>query len=130
MLSRRDAAIHIGLFLGACATTWFSGYLGSDGPHPVRDGIAFAATLMGILTCHEFGHYIVSRRRGIDVSLPYFIPMPPGITLGTLGAVIKMRSQITDRRALFDVGAAGPIAGLVVAIPLLVIGLYISDVGP
>jgi membrane-associated protease RseP (regulator of RpoE activity) len=109
--------IHIVLFLAACATTWWS------------QGLAFAATLMAILVCHEFGHYIVGRRRGVDMSLPYFIPMPPFITLGTLGAVIRMKKPIHDRGALFDVGAAGPIAGLVVAIPLLVIGLSISEVG-
>src|ERR1044071_8716429 len=84
---------------------------------------------MGILTCHEFGHYIVARRRGVDASLPYFIPLPPYVSLGTLGAVIRMTKPIEDRRALFDVGAAGPIAGLVVAIPLLAIGLYLSPVG-
>jgi membrane-associated protease RseP (regulator of RpoE activity) len=85
---------------------------------------------MGILTCHELGHYIAGRIHGVDVSLPYFIPMPPIGTLGTLGAVIRMRKPIEDRRKLFDVGAAGPIAGLVVAIPLLVIGLYLSELAP
>lgn len=117
-LTRRDVAIHGGLFVACCITT------------TVFNSLAFGATLMAILTCHEFGHYIVARRRGVDVSLPYFIPLPPGISWGTLGAVIRMDKPIADRRALFDVGAAGPIAGLVVAIPLLVIGLYLSDVGP
>ncbi len=93
-------------------------------------GPYFAATLMGILLCHEFGHYLVGRRRGVEVSLPYFIPLPPQISLGTMGAVIRMKRPITDRNALFDVGAAGPIAGLIVAIPLLVIGLCLSEVGP
>src|SRR3954453_6838781 len=109
--SRRDALIHIGLFVACCITT------------TIASGPIFAATLMGILVCHEFGHYILGRLRGVDVSLPYFIPMPPYISIGTLGAVIKMKTTIHDRGALFDVGAAGPIAGLVVAIPLLVIGL-------
>jgi membrane-associated protease RseP (regulator of RpoE activity) len=117
-LTPRDYAIHLGLFVAACVTTTLTG------------GVAFGATLMAILTCHEFGHYIVARRRGIDVSLPYFIPLPPYVTMGTLGAVIRMNKQIEDRRALFDVGAAGPIAGLVVAIPLLVIGLKLSVVAP
>ena len=117
-VSSRDAAIHLGLFAACCVTTyWF------DGPY-------FAATLMGILLCHELGHYVVGRRRGIDVSLPYFIPVPPQLTLGTLGAVIRMRRPISDRNALFDVGAAGPLAGLVIAVPLLVVGLALSDVGP
>jgi membrane-associated protease RseP (regulator of RpoE activity) len=73
---------------------------------------------------------VVSRRHRIDVSLPYFIPLPPVITIGTLGAVIGMRKSIEDRNALFDVGAAGPVAGLVVAIPLLVVGLMRSHVEP
>ncbi len=114
----RGIWIHVVLFLASCATTWWHG------------GPWFAATLMGILVCHEFGHYFVSRHHGVEVSLPYFIPLPPQISLGTLGAVIKMDNPITDRNKLFDVGAAGPIAGLVVAIPLLVIGLTLSEVGP
>lgn len=118
MVSARDAAIHFGLFAACCATTWWF-----DGPY-------FAATLMGILLCHELGHYVIGRRRGIEVSLPYFIPVPPQWTLGTLGAVIRMRNPISDRNALFDVGASGPIAGLVIAIPLLAIGLSLSSLGP
>ena len=117
-LSRRSTAIHVGLFAACCVTTAAYG------------GPFFAAALMGILLCHELGHYITARRRGVDVSLPYFIPMPPLITIGTLGAVIGMRKPISDRNALFDVGAAGPIAGLVVAIPLLVVGLELSHVVP
>ncbi|HEY1557315.1 MAG TPA: site-2 protease family protein [Kofleriaceae bacterium] len=116
-MTRRQVFVHGGLFVACCGTTTLVG------------GTIFAATLMGILLCHELGHYIVARRRGIDVSLPYFIPLPPP-TLGTLGAVIRMAKPIDDRAALFDVGAAGPIAGLVVAIPLLVIGLVLSHVGP
>jgi len=116
-VTRRDALLHGGLFVACCITTTWVG------------GIAFGATLMGILTCHELGHYIVGRRHGVDVSLPYFIPLPPP-TLGTLGAVIRMRRPIEERHKLFDVGAAGPIAGLVVAIPLLVIGLHLSELGP
>jgi membrane-associated protease RseP (regulator of RpoE activity) len=93
-------------------------------------GPAFSATLMAILVCHEMGHYVAARRYGLDVSLPYFIPLPPMITLGTLGAVIRMKAPISDRNQLLVVGAAGPLAGLVVAIPALVIGLQLSSVGP
>jgi membrane-associated protease RseP (regulator of RpoE activity) len=110
--------ISLGLFLACCVTTTLVG------------GIAFGATLMGILLCHEAGHYFVGRAHGEDMSLPYFIPMPPFLTLGTLGAVIRMRKPIHDRKKLFDVGAAGPVAGMIVAVPLLVIGLSISEVGP
>jgi membrane-associated protease RseP (regulator of RpoE activity) len=117
-MTPRRLAMHAGLFAACCITTWWFA-----GPY-------FAATLMAILLCHELGHYVVGRRRGVDVSLPYFIPLPPQFTLGTLGAVIRMRAPISDRNALFDVGAAGPIAGLVVAIPLLVVGLHLSEVGP
>ncbi|HEY0195759.1 MAG TPA: site-2 protease family protein [Kofleriaceae bacterium] len=114
----KDLAIHAGLFIACCVTTWLTA------------GPAFAATLMGILLCHEAGHYIVGRRAGEDVSLPYFIPLPPTLTLGTLGAVIRMKRSIADRNALFDVGAAGPVAGLVIAIPLLIVGLSLSELGP
>ncbi len=104
-LSPRDVTIHLALFAASCATTWWAG------------GPAFAATLMGILVCHEAGHYVVGRLHGVPVSLPYFIPLPPQISLGTMGAVIRMDRPISDRNALFDVGAAGPIAGLLIAIP-------------
>jgi membrane-associated protease RseP (regulator of RpoE activity) len=113
-LTRKAVLVHLGLFLACCVTT------------TLYAGPAFGATLMGILTCHELGHYIAARVRGVDSSLPYFIPMPPFLTYGTMGAVITMDKPIEDRNALFDVGAAGPIAGLVVAIPLLVIGLELS----
>jgi len=118
VITPRQAAIHLGLFAACCVTTTLTG------------GPAFSATLMGILLCHELGHYVVGRMRGVDASLPYFIPLPPWGTFGTLGAVIRMTKPIDDRDALFDVGAAGPVAGLVVAIPLLVIGLSLSEIAP
>lgn len=118
MLLSRATAIHVGLFAACCVTTWWT------------VDAAFAASLMGILLCHELGHYFVGRWHRVDVSLPYFIPLPPGLTLGTLGAVIRMKRPIEDRNTLFDVGAAGPVAGLVVAIPLIVVGLCLSTLGP
>jgi Zn-dependent protease len=128
---RRDLAIHAGLFLACCVTTWLAGELGEPDDSPYRhSGVYFAGTLMTILACHEAGHYLVGRRHGVDVSLPFFIPLPPVISLGTLGAVIRMNRPITDPNKLFDVGASGPIAGLIVAIPLLVIGLHLSELGP
>lgn len=90
-------------------------------------GLYFSATLMFILLCHEMGHYIAARIHKVDVSLPYFIPLP-FLGLGTLGAVISMREKIKDRNALMDIGAAGPLAGLVVTVPLLIYGLWLSDV--
>jgi len=113
---RPNYVLHLVLFLVACVTTYFS------------QGLAFAATLMAILAVHEMGHYIAARIHHIDASLPYFIPLPPQFSLGTLGAIIKMRRPIENRNRLIDVGAAGPLAGLALAIPLLVIGLSMSEV--
>ena len=89
-------------------------------------GLPYALGLLLILGFHEFGHYFMARRHGIRVTLPYFIPVP--FALGTFGAFIKMRSPARDRRALFDVAVAGPIAGLIVAIPALLIGLRSSAI--
>jgi membrane-associated protease RseP (regulator of RpoE activity) len=84
-------------------------------------GVPFALTLLAILGVHEFGHYFTARYHGASVSLPYFIPAP--LLFGTLGALIRMRSPARDRNALFDIAAAGPLAGLLVAVPALVVGL-------
>jgi membrane-associated protease RseP (regulator of RpoE activity) len=97
---------------------------------PLRDGLSFSIPLMTILLCHEMGHYVAARIHRVPTSLPYFVPLPPGIGMfGTMGAVI-LQSRTTDRRKLMDIGAAGPLAGLLVAIPVLVYGLYLSPVGP
>ena len=94
-------------------------------------GIPFAATLLGILLAHELSHYFVARRHGSPVSLPYFIPMPTSFSLvGTMGAVIVQRAPMRNRKVLFDIGIAGPLGGLIIAIPLLILGLVLSDVGP
>jgi membrane-associated protease RseP (regulator of RpoE activity) len=92
-------------------------------------GAPFALTLLGILGVHELGHYVAARAHGVAASLPYFIPLPFG-GLGTLGAFISIRSPMKDRRVLFDIGLAGPLAGLVVALPLLVFGLLLSPEVP
>jgi Zn-dependent protease len=89
-------------------------------------GVPYALTLLTILGVHEMGHYVMARRHRAEVTLPYFIPMPIG--LGTMGAVIRLKSPIKNRRQLFDIGVAGPLAGLAVAIPLLIIGLSMSPV--
>ena len=93
-------------------------------------GVPFAATLLLTLGLHEFGHYFTARYYGVSVSLPYFIPVPPPFLFGTLGAVIRMRSAAHDRNALFDIAVAGPLAGLVIAVPALVLGIQWSVVGP
>jgi membrane-associated protease RseP (regulator of RpoE activity) len=94
-------------------------------------GWPFAVSLLAILLAHEFGHYFVGRARGAAVSLPYFIPFPyPFSILGTMGAFIQLKELPKNKRALFDLGIAGPLAGLVVAIPVLILGLALSRVEP
>jgi len=91
----------------------------------MTEGVYFALALMPILLCHEFGHYIAARIHKADVSLPYFIPAPTAI--GTLGAIIKSRSPFHNRRQLFDVGSAGPLAGFVVTVVVLIAGFSTSQ---
>jgi membrane-associated protease RseP (regulator of RpoE activity) len=93
-------------------------------------GVPFAATLLLTLGVHEFGHYFTARYYGVSVSLPYFIPVPPPFLFGTLGAVIRMRSPAHDKNVLFDIAAAGPIAGLLIAVPALLIGIHWSALAP
>jgi Peptidase family M50 len=88
-------------------------------------GLPFSLGVLGILGTHELGHYFMARRYRIAVTLPYFIPVPLG--LGTLGAFIKLKAPIDSRKSLFDVGIAGPLAGLAVALPVLIVGLLLSN---
>lgn len=92
-------------------------------PQLLAQGATFACALLAILTAHEAGHYVACRRYGVDASLPFFIPAPPLFLAGTFGAFIKIRSPIPSRRALFDIGVAGPLAGFVVALPIAIAGL-------
>lgn len=91
-------------------------------------GWTFAVPLLTILLAHEFGHYIAARLHKVEASLPYFLPLPLLSPFGTLGAVIAMPNRIRSRNALLDIGAAGPIAGMIVAIPVMAIGLAHSEV--
>ncbi|MBP7686452.1 MAG: site-2 protease family protein [Thermoflexales bacterium] len=95
-------------------------------PTFILNGLPYVLALLGILGVHEMGHYVAARLHKANVTLPYFIPMPFG--LGTMGAVIRLKSPIKNRRQLFDIGVAGPLAGLAIAIPLLMIGLLTSPV--
>jgi membrane-associated protease RseP (regulator of RpoE activity) len=96
----------------------------------ILTGWPFALSMMGILFAHEMGHYIACRYYKVPATLPYFLPAPFLSPLGTLGAFIMMRGIPKNKRVLFDVGVAGPLAGLVVAVPVLLIGLYLSPLGP
>ena len=131
--------LHGALFVVAIITTSVGGamFAGVVDPwrlqtflHP-RAGFVFSLPLLAILLAHESGHYVTARRYRVDASPPYFIPFPAALDLiGTLGAFIRLRSPIFDRRTLFDVGVAGPLAGVVLAIPILVLGLHGSTALP
>ncbi|MFB0515021.1 MAG: site-2 protease family protein [Candidatus Neomarinimicrobiota bacterium] len=135
-VSQRLSRTHVFLFLFTVLSTLAAGAI-LDGynifkePWTIIRGWPFSLTLMAILGIHELGHYFYARRHHVDVSPPYFIPLPPPITfIGTLGAFIKMRGPIPNRRALLEIGAAGPIAGFLVALPAIFIGLHLSSIGP
>lgn len=143
----RDAALPAALFLTTWLTTFMAGVI--MGPHLVGllevlaagalpslrllggvlgDGAGYAVPVMLILTAHEAGHFLQARRYGVRASLPYFIPVPlPPV--GTFGAVIRMDARVPDRKALFDIGISGPLAGLAPTLACLVWGLSMSDYG-
>ena len=93
-------------------------------PSVLLGGLPFSLTLLTILLAHEFGHYVACIYYGVDASLPYFLPAPT--LIGTFGAFIRIRSPIRSRTALFDIGIAGPIAGFVVAVGVLIVSLGLS----
>ena len=97
----------------------------------MKSGLTFSLPLLAILLAHESGHYVTARRYRVNASPPYFIPFPPQLNvLGTMGAFIRLRSAVFDRRTLFDIGAAGPLAGLLLAVPILAAGLALSVTVP
>jgi len=119
------------LFIATIFTTLLAGALQQSAEifqHPAEliRGIPFSFTLMAILLTHEMGHYLTSRYHGVSATLPYFIPAPS--IIGTFGAFIRMTSPILSKRALIDIGASGPIAGFVVAIAAVAVGLHYSRV--
>ena len=128
------------LFVATIASVFATGVLNDAGSSKVRGvakyfeprvllhGAQFAGTLLTILVAHELGHYVAARLHRVDASLPFFIPMPYLSPFGTMGAVIRMRGTIPTRRALLDIGAAGPLAGLVFAIPLYAWGAAHSTI--
>jgi membrane-associated protease RseP (regulator of RpoE activity) len=139
----RFPTVHVLLFLATLGTTLWVGAqlavvqtgvaLGAPVAEGIRfalaaarAGLPFAGALVGILLSHEMGHYFLARRYRVDATLPFFIPVPFGV--GTLGAVIRIRSLMPSRRAVLDIGIAGPIAGFLVAVPLLLWGYAHSPV--
>jgi membrane-associated protease RseP (regulator of RpoE activity) len=114
-------------------THWFF-FVTAFGERPVipiasllLHGLWYSASILAILGCHELGHYFACRYYRVDASRPYFLPVPLPLT-GTLGAFIRIRAPIPGKRALFDIGIAGPIAGFLVAVPVLLIGMHLSNV--
>ena len=111
------ARMHVLLFVATLLTTYYV------------NGLSYAITIMIILLAHELGHYFMCRKYHVPATMPYFIPLPFP-PFGTFGAVIKMKGTIPHKKALFDIGAAGPLMGLFFAIPAIIIGLYLSDMRP
>jgi len=99
-------------------------------PTLLKSGLTFSTTLLTILMAHEMGHYLVCRYYGVRATLPFFIPAPPLFLPGTFGAFIKMKSPIPSRRALFDIGLAGPLAGFVALLPIALVGLLNLQAAP
>jgi len=92
-------------------------------PYFLGQGLIFSGSLLAILTAHESGHYLFCRYYGVDATLPFFIPQPPLLIPGTFGAFIKMKSPVPSRRALFDIGLAGPLAGFILIVPIAFAGV-------
>jgi membrane-associated protease RseP (regulator of RpoE activity) len=138
---RDRVALHVGLFLATLLTTTLVGadhwasYISDFGQRRIAvswwllaQGLWYSLTILGILGAHEFGHYFACRYYRVNASLPYFIPVPPPLLTGTLGAFIRIRQPIRTKRVLFDIGIAGPLAGFIVALPALVVGIALSHV--
>jgi len=119
--------LNLTLFLLTCVSTFFQGYSTSP-TDSIADGFWYSSGIITILLFHEMGHYLMCRRHGVHATLPFFIPFPILSPFGTMGAVIRMDSRMPDRRALFDIGVAGPLAGLAVAIPAIYFGVQMSEV--
>lgn len=133
-IRRRGPALNVLLFLASCYTMTLAGAWSatgdfSFGARNLAAGLSYSLCLVAILGAHEMGHYLACRYYGVDASLPYFIPSLP-LPIGTFGAFIRIREPIPDRKVLFDVGVAGPLAGFVVAVPVLIYGLMTAQPVP
>jgi len=132
-MTRKKLLLHLVLFIVTFFTTVFAGALQAGvnilrEPGKFYEGLPFALTLMSILLAHELSHYIASRKHNIQATLPYFIPAPT--LIGTFGAFIKMKSPVTTRKALLDIGISGPLAGFVISFIVTIMGLSLSKVVP
>lgn len=136
----RGPIVNLGLLIATLASTVYAGMLlwsgsyGAEGEFYSLGAIAnatlfFAIPLMAILGTHEMGHYLLARKHGVAASLPFFIPAPFTL-IGTLGALISMREPIPNKKALLDIGIAGPLAGLAVAFPVTLLGLQLNAMNP
>ncbi len=132
-IRKRPWILNVALFIATALTTTLVGALQTGRSADswavnMAQGLIFSVPLMAILSVHELGHYLTGRIRGLDVTPPFFIP--GFLPIGTFGAFIKIRSPITNRRVLMEIGAMGPLCGSLVAIPLLLVGLQMSTFSP
>ncbi len=127
----RTILLHAGLFVFTFITTTFAGAFwttGQMGPYTfdiLGLGLPYSFSILFIISCHEFGHYFAARYHKVESTLPFYIPFPPipyFINFGTMGAVIKTKSPIYSKKAMFDIGAAGPIAGFIATLVVLIYG--------
>lgn len=128
---KQNYLLHIGLFLLTFVTTVFSGIEWINGGksyytfHDLTLGLPYAISILFILSCHEFGHYFAAKYHKIDATLPYFIPFPAlagFLNFGTMGAVIKTRTPVENKKAMFDIGIAGPLSGFIACLIVLIYG--------
>ena len=132
-MTRKKLLLHLVLFIVTFFTTVIAGAMQAGinilkEPGKFYEGLPFALTLMSILLAHVLSHYVASRKHNIQATLPYFIPAPT--LIGTFGAFIKMKSPVTTRKALLDIGISGPLAGFVISFIVSVMGLSLSKVVP
>ncbi|MGE5436879.1 MAG: site-2 protease family protein [Syntrophothermus sp.] len=130
--SKNNYFIHIGLFLITFVTTtiagmqWTTGIAGPFALESMVVGLPYSISIMFMITCHEFGHYFAAKYHNVEATLPYYIPFPfmGGLFLnfGTMGAVIRTKTPVMNKKAMFDIGIAGPIAGFIATIGILIIG--------
>ena len=121
--------LHVVLFVITLGTTtWAGGNSGETVIEYLISGVPYSATLLSILLVHEFGHFFAARKFGVTATLPFFIPFPS--LIGTMGAVIKTKSPIPDRKALLYIGAMGPLPGFVLSLAAVIYGIHVSSVQP